>query len=84
MEQFADFIVNSKLSQGIKGYEDVLRDRLDLKQTFQGENSEVIAYVEDKVIGSRLTQESLTVVRHKECEIICTKDLCTPCGNASK
>ena len=81
VEQFADFIVNSKLCQGIKEYEDVLRDRLDLKQTFQDENGEVVAYVEDKVTGCRLTQENFTVVRHKDCKIICTKDLCTLCGN---
>ena len=81
VEQFADFIVNSKLCQGIKEYEDVLRDRLDLKQTFQDENGEVVAYVEDKVTDCRLTQENFTVVRHKDCKIICTKDLCTLCGN---
>ena len=81
VEQFADFTINSKLCQGIKGYEDVLRDRLNLKQTFQGENSEVVAYVEDKVTGCRLTQENFTVVRHKDRKIIYTKDLCTPCGN---
>ena len=81
VEQFSDFIVNFKLCQGIKGYEDVLRDRLDIKQTFQGENGEVVAYVEDKVTGCRLTQENFTVVRHKDCKIICTKDLCTLCGN---
>ena len=81
VEQFADFIVISKLCQRIKGHEDVLRDRLDLKQTFQGENDEVVAYVEDKVKGCRLTQGNVTVVRHSDCEIIYTKDLCTPCCN---
>ena len=81
VERFSDFIVNFKLCQGIKGYEDVLRDRLDIKQTFQGENGEVVAYVEDKVTGCRLTQENVTVVRHKDCKIIWAKDLCTPCGN---
>ena len=65
VEQFADFIVNSKLFQEINGYEDVLWDRLDLKQTFLSEHGEVVAYVEDKVTGCRLTQENFTVVRHK-------------------
>ena len=44
IEQFEDFIVLSKLCRGIKEHEDVLRDTLDLKQTFQGENDEVVAY----------------------------------------
>ena len=81
VEKFADFIVNIKLCQGIKGYEDVLRDGLDLKQTFQGEDGEVVAYAEDEVTGCRLTQENFTVVRHKDCQILYNNDLCTPCGN---
>ena len=81
IEQFADFIVNTKLCQGIKGYEDVLRDRLDQKQAFQGEDDEVVAYVEDEVTGCRLTQENFRIVRHKDCQVLCIKDLCTPCGN---
>ena len=44
IEQFEDFIVLSNLCRGIKEHEDVLRDTLDLKQTFQGENDEVVAY----------------------------------------
>ena len=52
---------------------------MNLKQTFQGESGEVVAYVEDEVTGCKLTDENFTVSRYKGCEIICTRDLCTPC-----
>ena len=81
VERFADFILNTKLCQGIKGYENVLRERLDLKQTFHCEDGEVVAYVEDEVTGCTLAQDNFTVGRDTDCQILYTKDLCTPCGN---